>query len=99
MEYQKSFVEDVKQQLKKNSKVILFYPKTSYGGSGNVNDYYLKPVIVVSPDYFPGFNGTCPCCNDKVKVYGWQTNHRYVHGLRNGKLFNFYNFTLYYFCL
>ena len=88
---QNSFIEDIKDRLKNNSKKILYFPKTSRGGTDNVNDYYIKPVIFVSPDSFPGFNGTCPHCNDEVKSKGWQTNHRYVHGLRHGKLFDFFS--------
>ena len=97
--YQNSFIEKVKDKIKNNTKKIIFPPKTTCGGSENVIDYYIKPVIVVAPDYFPGFNGTCPCCCDQVKFKTWQTNHRYVHGLRHGKLFNFYSLILNYFCM
>jgi hypothetical protein len=85
LEYQNSFIEEIKDKIKNDRKKILFFPKTTCG-SDNLNDYYCKPVIVVAPECFPGFTGTCPQCCDQVKLNGWQTNNKYVHGLRHGKL-------------
>ena len=57
----------------------------NYGNNSNNNNRcYLKPVIVLAPDFIPGYIPTCPGCSRTLYGNGWATNSRYIHGLRHG---------------
>jgi hypothetical protein len=80
---QTNFIQDLQKRLNKSkSNIVVFDPYSEF--SGDNNNCYLKPVIVLAPDFINGFSPICQCCNGTLSGNGWSTKNRYVHGLKHG---------------
>ena len=77
------YINDLQSKLNnsKSTKVV-FDPYTELPDSAG--SFYLKPVIVLAPDFIKGFSPICYNCNGILSSNGWVSNHRYVHGLKHG---------------
>ena len=74
--YQISYIEVIKKNIKNSSlNNICFYPNDNYFKC-KPDKYYLKPVIVVSPDLFR-IEIICPDCGENLSTHGWESNNRY----------------------
>ena len=89
-EHQLRYIASIKEEIEKQKttykKVVRFPTLPQF--ACEINQFYLKPVIILAPDLqFPHeFVKTFECsdCKSKVKKDGWSTSHRYVHGIDCG---------------